>query len=556
MEMKPRSRDIWVAVGVVSAPSHIRHRTVLRSWLSLPDSDAATLSLFAVRSGGAPQRVSESLIAEQREHEDMLLLPTVAWDETRLRGTVLTLAAWLEHAATHLRARFVAKVDDDLYLHAPRLASMLRALRPLGDHSYLGALAWHGWRPALWDACGFGWTATLSSSNLKREGCDKAQAEVAGPFPFAIGYLVVLSAPLVAAAVASPAYAAELARLRAFRPARRELGINEDVWLGSFLHRHLHSLPIAFVDLSSFEGIVDLGRGRRRAPDLMIPRSAVAVHVKSKEVGAFLAVHDLFTQRNGSAERCQPRQPHLSCGTGCPKISVNAYTISSDLGRIAAAEITPSSCHPEGSANGNASSVFCRVWLEPGGRPAYRVALQRFVQCGRGAGCKEPSRWASPAERHRVRCCSDSPLPGWPVRAGCSVWAESDGPLLGGCHLDKTFEEAASICRGAGARLCSADELRGGCARGTGCHGDRHLAWSGDRFPAADPPLQLPPCSVASVAPVDLAPLVRTDAMLQRVLGMFPDRGAGWGPAPAQTERPAHYVYHDASLVLKSPWSS
>ena len=44
--------------------------------------------------------------------------------------------------------------------------------------------------------------------------------------------------------------------------------------------------------------------------------------------------------------------------------------------------------------------------------------------------------------------------------------------------------------------------------------------------------------------------------MLQRVLGMFPDRGAGWGPAPAQTERPAHYVYHDASLVLKSPWSS
>ena len=45
------------------------------------------------------------------------------------------------------------------------------------------------------------------------------------------------------------------------------------------------------------------------------------------------------------------------------------------------------------------------------------------------------------------------------------------------CSRDKTFAEAEAICQAAGARLCTAAELKGGCTAGTGCGFDVHLVW-------------------------------------------------------------------------------
>ena len=89
--------------------------------------------------------------------------------------------------------------------------------------------------------------------------------------------------------------------------------------------------------------------------------------------------------------------------------------------------------------------------------------------------------WADPGDQHEVRCCSDTNLGGgWRQNGGCDVWAESDGPLMGGCHELKTFIEAAAICSNAGARLCTAAELRADCTAGTGCGHDADLIWSSD----------------------------------------------------------------------------
>ena len=83
----------------------------------------------------------------------------------------------------------------------------------------------------------------------------------------------------------------------------------------------------------------------------------------------------------------------------------------------------------------------------------------------------------APHTRPQVRCCADvKPSPAWgSKRPGCSVWGESDAGWP--CTRDKTFAEAEAICQDAGARLCTAAELRSGCTQGTGCGFDSELVW-------------------------------------------------------------------------------
>lgn len=57
------------------------------------------------------------------------------------------------------------------------------------------------------------------------------------------------------------------------------------------------------------------------------------------------------------------------------------------------------------------------------------------------------------------------------------VCGESDDSL-GGCSGDLSWTQAVDFCEGAGARLCTFDELRNDEAGGTGCSGDKHMTWS------------------------------------------------------------------------------
>ena len=82
--------------------------------------------------------------------------------------------------------------------------------------------------------------------------------------------------------------------------------------------------------------------------------------------------------------------------------------------------------------------------------------------------------------RPQVRCCTDVKISEkWgSLQPGCSVWGESDSPDAGWpCTRDKTFTEAEAICQAVGARLCTAAELVGNCAAGSGCGFDFELVW-------------------------------------------------------------------------------
>ena len=48
------------------------------------------------------------------------------------------------------------------------------------------------------------------------------------------------------------------------------------------------------------------------------------------------------------------------------------------------------------------------------------------------------------------------------------------------CWPEETWEEARALCTGAGARLCTVEELQGDETRGTGCMADGWLNWSSD----------------------------------------------------------------------------
>ena len=91
------------------------------------------------------------------------------------------------------------------------------------------------------------------------------------------------------------------------------------------------------------------------------------------------------------------------------------------------------------------------------------------------------------------------------------MWGGSDAGWP--CARGKTFAEAEAICQAAGARLCTAAELAGGCTAGTGCLFDFELVWG-----TSSPPL--PPASPSAPSPPPhppFPPLAAGQAVVQVV---------------------------------------
>ena len=118
-----------------------------------------------IRAAHAPPSLDRLLSLEERAHGDVLRVP-VAWNETRLKGPVLSFSAWLAHAADRYpAARFIAKMDDDAYVHAPRLedllhATLAQAVRP--DRVYMGSFSWFNWLTNIFERTGYGWAYTMA----------------------------------------------------------------------------------------------------------------------------------------------------------------------------------------------------------------------------------------------------------------------------------------------------------------------------------------------------------------------------------------------------------
>jgi len=254
-----------LALGILSAPEFVHRRMAVRaSWLRWPEvTEGQVAARFAVRCLGAPVWLEQVLQAETSRYADVTCL-AVLHNETRVRGPVLMLAAWLAYAPRAFpSAEFIGKCDDDSYLHIPRLLQLLHTVRgpPL---VYLGKLAWFHWLPGIFEHIGFGYERSLANNAGK--SCRNVSSSVArqfgtceGPFPFAAGYLIVVSTLLAATLTASPGLQADVARL-ARSPTMLKLNgkpqgaVMEDVWLGSIAYRYPLG-PVTYVTLG--EGAMD-----------------------------------------------------------------------------------------------------------------------------------------------------------------------------------------------------------------------------------------------------------------------------------------------------------
>ena len=333
-----RQKDLLLALGIVSAPDYHGRRLAQRhSWMRWPnvghDGEAQICGTFVVRAGRAPRGVSTALQREAVVHNDMLLATAIAWNESRVRGPVLTLAHWLQHAAAVLpHARFVGKLDDDAYLHAPDLERLLRAAlshssSPSRAHIFLGVLTWYHWYAKLFDTTRHGWSysqafsagAQCRSRALNLPSCGESGCGTCvGPFIFGAGYLVVGSRPLIESVLAAGGLVAEAAQLARLDPkamvdkaGHRHVQVMEDVWLGSVIHRYPLPQPVRYISLIGGRGGNSLYVDQW---DFRLTRTALVVHVITKQLDRFLAIHDYM--RNRPRMHCS-RPFQLRCASNC-----------------------------------------------------------------------------------------------------------------------------------------------------------------------------------------------------------------------------------------------
>ena len=97
-------------------------KTIRETWLSTTGAINNVKHLFFVGSKGLTAAVLEDVISENRSHQDMLILDSVAESYETLTGKVLTAFQWLH---SNYDFNFMLKCDDDSFVRIPLLLEEL-----------------------------------------------------------------------------------------------------------------------------------------------------------------------------------------------------------------------------------------------------------------------------------------------------------------------------------------------------------------------------------------------------------------------------------------------
>ena len=230
-----------VAVGVLSGSSErfLRRRTVLRAaWLQT--TTKTMIVRFVLRCGTT---ALTSLQAADRG--DTLCAPVASEKNGRLRGPLLALVWWLEHALTY-EPRFVCKADDDVYLHLPDLEKhLLEIPASSAPFAWVGRILYIQLATSdinrTYTFHHFSETAMQARRKHPPELCAGLSnvSVCAGPLPFACGPFYALGTAAVLALMRNRTHRRrldnDLAALRALPTTHGK--VLDDVWLGAALWR-------------------------------------------------------------------------------------------------------------------------------------------------------------------------------------------------------------------------------------------------------------------------------------------------------------------------------
>lgn len=294
-----------MALGIVSncmwQNSFDRRRWIRETFMGYSNVQKSMAVKFVVallqsNLSPVPTDLSSALRKEADEHGDTLLLERVP----ERKSPCLKTMAWYRHAVSAFpRATFIAKTDDDAYVHTIKLEHNMRRFAGV-SHVYVGSTLWGSYITKTFEACARRMGPMMTVSGMQEEKCVERGA--IGPYPYAVGMLQVLSYPVASWMIAQPEYDEfERRATAATRPPMMDHG--EDMVIGMFLYNSPWPLmPLHW----GWDKLHDLCFKCERKDQIWRPithQTVVAHHVANKDI-----MHDVH--RNISAvcdDRCAHR---------------------------------------------------------------------------------------------------------------------------------------------------------------------------------------------------------------------------------------------------------
>jgi hypothetical protein len=258
------------ALGIISAPGREHHRREVRQTWAAPANVPHDVEIRFVM-----QRGNTTSVLQTEGYNDVVLSP---YDDPRARSSWRKQWLWFEHALFAFpNARFIAKCEDDVYLHLHGIRRLLDvpAIERAGRerHAIIGNPQYFSWIPELNCPVGFDFSWTHARKKFQTVCGDKlsnrtGKALCYGPFPFMQASLTVLSRTLVDALVRSPATAEvhqenvlscpalqareTLTKINSARTLNKFTDLlADDVWLGYALRRFAGHSNLSWFTLSN-----------------------------------------------------------------------------------------------------------------------------------------------------------------------------------------------------------------------------------------------------------------------------------------------------------------
>jgi hypothetical protein len=204
------------------------------TWLSTQSIQSIIVRFIIGRSSANETATQQAAIDEETAGAgDMISLVTNV--SGRVWSPLHTTFRWLQHATScepYRRARFIAKMDDDVYLHLPELSTHLQLLRH-HRNVYYGMCYYTSWYPDTFRFSGTGYS--LLDAQKASSSCihSKASQRCRGGFPFTTGSMQLLSAEVAKLLVGSPIATSSIERsIPLAADVRRTKPAYEDAWMG------------------------------------------------------------------------------------------------------------------------------------------------------------------------------------------------------------------------------------------------------------------------------------------------------------------------------------
>eukprot|EP00908_Phaeocystis_cordata_P025433 Transcript_7881.p1 GENE.Transcript_7881~~Transcript_7881.p1 ORF type:complete len:381 (-),score=38.81 Transcript_7881:45-1187(-) len=228
--------DPLITLGVLSAADYQCRRAAIRnSWVQYPEVDSGEV-LVRFLSAVGPDPPAK-LVVESKQFGDVVMLQTNV--TSRNIGPMLTVYRWLQYASVELpysRAHYVAKLDDDGFVHVPEMVAHLRLLRDMGKpFVYYGIFYYTAWQVYNHRVGVSAYTigqARHANGRCTREGnCSQA-------FGFAAAPAQIIGLDLATALAASPRAMTYTQGSRAILddPKKNKTFATEDSFLGYAIH--------------------------------------------------------------------------------------------------------------------------------------------------------------------------------------------------------------------------------------------------------------------------------------------------------------------------------